>query len=195
MPPVLQEPGGFRGHLPVVGVRQAMPRLNERASLVDDLGRVVLLHLVGDAVAAVGQQDLLALASFPPLRLRDRRDEVSAAAGRENVLGRLTRLVELPVLGRALIGRVQDRPLEERLDCRQRLGGAHGQQSTRGRGPETSIRSHMADGSLPRPGQEYTARTRLEDDNPAMTSVFISYRPTSNISESKRNGGAPVSDA
>jgi hypothetical protein len=115
MAPMLKEAGGFRGHLPLVGVRQVAPRRDVTANFVDDRGRVVLLLLCGKPVAGAETQFALARRASPPLRLRHRGDQFRAPAAPDDAIGRLAILVEFPMPGGMRVGRVEDRPLEKTL--------------------------------------------------------------------------------
>ncbi len=114
VPPVLEQARRFRRDQPVVGIGQLAPAFDVGADLVDDRGRVVLLLLGRKIVAGVEHHLGLRLAA-PLLRLRDRRDQVRAAADVEDPVGGLAVLVQLPVAAGIVIGRVQDRTLEELL--------------------------------------------------------------------------------
>ena len=72
-------------------------------------------------LALVEDESPAAAAAFALLRLRDRRDELGAAAGLDDLLRRLAVLIELPVPRGTRIGRVQDRVVEERVGHDQRL--------------------------------------------------------------------------
>ena len=75
----------------------------------------VLLLLGREALALVPYQRGLLGRSPASSRFRDRCDELGAAARIDDLLGRLTGFVELPVPAGALVGRVQYRPFEERV--------------------------------------------------------------------------------
>ena len=113
MPPVLQESCRLRRHLPLAG-RQIAPRVDLRADFIDDRCEVVRLLLRRKAFAFVEVQ-LLLTAPAPLFRLRDRCDELGPTSPVEQVPGGLTRLVELPMLTRILVRRVDDGPVEERV--------------------------------------------------------------------------------
>ena len=115
VPPVLEQPGGFRRHLPLVGIGQGPPRVHMSPDLVDDRGRVVLLLLGREALPFVEDKALSAPQLLALLRLRDRRDELGTAPGVDDLLGGLAGLVQLPVPRRVLVGGVQDRLVEERI--------------------------------------------------------------------------------
>ena len=51
--PMLQQPGGFRRHLPTVRIRQAAPLIHMLPQLIDDGRRVILLFLGGKSLAFV----------------------------------------------------------------------------------------------------------------------------------------------
>ena len=113
MSPVLEKSRRLRRHLPLAG-RQVAPRVDLPAHLVDDRREVVGLLLRRKALALVEVQFLLT-APTPLLGLRNRRDEFGAAASLEQVTSGLARLVELPMLMRVLVRRVDDGPVEERV--------------------------------------------------------------------------------
>ena len=79
------------------------------------IGREVVRLLLRRKASALVEVQLLLTAPAPLLRLRDRGDELGPAPPVDQVSGRLTRLVELPVLTRVLVRRVDDRAVEERV--------------------------------------------------------------------------------
>ena len=87
--------------------------LPARTSLMIDV-RSVRLLLRREAFAFVEVQFLLT-APKPLFRLRDRCDELGPPPFVDQVSGGLTRFVELPMLMRVLVRRVDDRPVEERV--------------------------------------------------------------------------------
>jgi hypothetical protein len=89
MPPVLEEPGGLRRHLPLVGVGQVAPSGHVAANFVDDRGRVVFLLRGGQPIRGAKFQFRLAYRSPPPLRLRHRRNQLGAPPGLDYPIGRL----------------------------------------------------------------------------------------------------------
>ena len=112
--PVPQEAGRLRGDLPVARVRQRPPPIHVAAQLVDDGGRVVLLGGRGNPGAVRELQDVLG-GRLPPLPgLRDGGDELRPPPLLEDAARRLSFLVQLPMAGRVLVGRVDDRSREER---------------------------------------------------------------------------------
>ena len=114
VPPVLEQAGGFGRDLPVVRVGQRPPLVHLLAHLVDDRSGVVLLLLRWRAPCPRRRRSAPACAApLRFLRLGDRRDELGAAAGFDDLLGRLAVVVELPVPARVLVGRVEDRVVEE----------------------------------------------------------------------------------
>jgi hypothetical protein len=72
--PVLEEPGRFGRHLPLIGIRKIAPGLNVSANLVDDRRGIVFLLLGRKPVAGIEDEFGLSARLAPPLRLRDRRD-------------------------------------------------------------------------------------------------------------------------
>ena len=114
MPPMLEEALGIGRDFPIVGIREAPPLIHVVAEFIDDSrSRVVLLLLGGESLAFVEDQFCLGRLCLALPRLGDRRDELGAAAALDNPLGRLAVFIELPILSRVLIGRVENRPLEE----------------------------------------------------------------------------------
>ena len=83
------------------------------AQLVDDRVRVVLLLGGRDARPLVEHQPLLPRASLVLLRFGDGCDELGRATRLDDLPGGLSLRVELPVARGALVGGVEDRPLEE----------------------------------------------------------------------------------
>ena len=110
--PMVQEARGFRGDSPATRVWQSAPLVYMTSELVDDRCRIVLLLLGREPLAFV-EDELRLLYVAALLRLRDRRDELGAAASLDDLLRRLALVVELPVAGGVLVGRVEDRALEE----------------------------------------------------------------------------------
>ena len=84
------------------------------ANFIDDRCEVVRLLLRREAFAFVEVQFLLT-APTPLFRLRDRCDELGPPPSVDQVSGGLTRFVELPMLMRVLVRRVDDGPVEERV--------------------------------------------------------------------------------
>jgi hypothetical protein len=76
VPPVLEQAGGLRAELPLVGVWQVAPGVDVLADLVDDRGGVVRLFLCGEAAARVEQHFPLVRLLFDLSRLRDRGDQI-----------------------------------------------------------------------------------------------------------------------
>jgi hypothetical protein len=113
-PPMFEQASGLGRDLPLARIRPGAPLSDVSADFVDDRGRVVLLFLRRKSGAFVENDVLLAGGrGFPLFRLRDRRDEFGAAADIEDLLRRLAVAIELPMPLRALVGRVQNRVLEE----------------------------------------------------------------------------------
>ena len=116
MPPVLEQARRLRRDLPLVRVRQARATASTLlAHLVDDRRRVVLLRLGREPLALVENNSSCLRRALALLRLRDRRDELGAAAALDDLLRRLPVCVQLPVPRRALVGGVEDRVVEERI--------------------------------------------------------------------------------
>jgi len=94
---MLQQPGRFRRHLPLIRVTQIAPLLDVDAHLVDDRGGVVGLRRGGEPETLVEQERRLCR-RLALLRFRDRGDEFGAAVRRDDLLRRLPGVVEFPVL-------------------------------------------------------------------------------------------------
>src|SRR5688500_6549959 len=124
MAPVLQQARGFRRHLPGAR-RKASPLRYMRANLINDGSDVILLFLIREALALVEHHLLLGSLAFALLWLWNRRNELSAPALIDDLLGRLTILVELPMAIGELVRRVEDRLFEECV--------GHGSQTRRNR--------------------------------------------------------------
>lgn len=113
VPPVLEQPSRLRGHMPLLGVRQRTPDVDALPQFVDDRRRVVLLLLGRKALALIEHNVALSWRLLPLLRFRDRRDEFGTATPLADVPGGLTGRVEFPMSNGILVGRVEDRLLEE----------------------------------------------------------------------------------
>ena len=113
MAPVLEKAGGLRRDQPLVGIGQGTPGVHVAAHLVDHRGGVVLLLFGRESLALIENEVLLLDGLLPLLRLRDRRDELSAASSFEDFVSGLALSVQLPVPGGRLVGGVQDRMVEE----------------------------------------------------------------------------------
>ena len=113
VPPVLQQARGLGRDLPLAGIRQRAPVIDVAAHLVDDRRRVVLLFGRREALALVEDHLLLGDCRLALLRLRDRRDELGPAPALDDLLRRLAVVIEFPVPLGILVGRVQDRVVEE----------------------------------------------------------------------------------
>ena len=96
------------------GKEHATSDVDLRANFIDDRCQVVRLFLRRKAFAFVEVQ-LLLTAPAPLFRFRDRCDELCPPPSVEQVSGGLTRFVELPMLMRVLVRRVDDGPVEERV--------------------------------------------------------------------------------
>src|SRR5690242_19981462 len=113
MPPMLEQPGSFRGHLPLAGVRQGTPRINLLAHLVDDGSNVVLLFLGRESLAFIQHHFLLLGGAFSLLWLGDWCDEFGPPAGFENLLCGLPVLIQFPMPRGASVGRIQNWMVKE----------------------------------------------------------------------------------
>jgi hypothetical protein len=121
MAPVLEQARRFRRDLPVVRIRPASPLVYMLPELVDDRRGIVLL-LFGREPSAFIKNDFplcrLRLA-FPGLR--NRGNEFRAPAASDDSLCGLALIVELPMLSRVFIGRVQDGPFKKWISHEQFL--------------------------------------------------------------------------
>ena len=99
-------------HLPLAG-GQIAPGVHIATDLIDDGIGIVLLLLRGDAFALIENHLALRSGISALLRLRNGRDELGLAPFRDNPLGGLPVIVQLPMPARALVGRVQDGVVEE----------------------------------------------------------------------------------
>ena len=114
MPPVLEQARRLRHHLPLARVRQVAPAVNLLANPVDDGRQVVLLASGFELLRRlVEHQRGLLCSSLAPLRLRNRRDELGRPAAFNDLLRRLSGLVQFPMPTRALVRRVEDRLFKE----------------------------------------------------------------------------------
>ena len=110
--PVLEEPRRLGRHPPRGRVRQFAPPIHAVAHAADE-GRQVVLLGAGLERLRGGVEDDLGLSFLLLLGFGDRRDERHLAPLGNDPVRRLAGLVELPVLRGVLVGRVQDRLLEE----------------------------------------------------------------------------------
>ena len=106
VPPVLQQPCGLRRHPPLLG-RQPAPSVELSPQGVDVGVEVVALPVAADFGRSPVEHHLCLL---PPLSARfgHRRDERRGPAAADALVGRMSAVVQLPVLARPLVGRVQD---------------------------------------------------------------------------------------
>ena len=115
VPPMLEQASGFGRDSPVVRISQFSPLVDMTANFIHHRRDVVLLLLGGQPLALVDDEFLLALIRPTLPRLRDGRDELRAAPELVNLLGRLTLVIELPVLRWVLVGRVEYGLFEEAI--------------------------------------------------------------------------------
>ena len=113
--PMLQQARCFGSDEPLLRVGQIAPRLHMCANFVDDRGRVVFLFLAGEAIIGAQNHRGLVLVLPALLGLRHGGDEIRPAARGNDRVGGLPFPIQLPVTGREMVRRVQDRPLEEAL--------------------------------------------------------------------------------
>ena len=110
---MLEKTCGFGGDLPLVWVRPAAPLIYMMAKLVDDRGLIVLLLFSGKPLAFVENDLLLIRLPLALPRPGNWRNELRAASRFDNPLRRLALVIKLPVADRFVIGRIENRPLEE----------------------------------------------------------------------------------
>ena len=112
VPPMLEKPLGLGRDTPLAG-RQSAPGVHVAANLIDDRIGIIPLLLRGDSLALIEDHLVLIRRAFALLRFRDGSDKLRRPPFGDFSLGRLSVLVEFPVLLRALVGRVQDGVIEE----------------------------------------------------------------------------------
>jgi hypothetical protein len=112
---MLKQPLRLRRDLSLARVGEIPPRIHVSTHLVDDRGRIILLFLRGNAFPFVKDHLVLRIRAFAFFGLRNRRDELRLSAKLFNLLRRLPVIVQLPVLPRALVGRIQDGVVEKRI--------------------------------------------------------------------------------
>jgi hypothetical protein len=95
--PVLQEASSLGDDAPVIGVGIQPPAIDLLAYPVDDGSVIVALSLGAEALALVKRKLDLLGCTLLLLRLGGGRDELVAAPGLEDLVCRLTCLVQLPV--------------------------------------------------------------------------------------------------
>lgn len=117
MPPMLEKSRGFRCDLPLARVREIPPSVHVAADLIDNRCRVILLFFCRAPTAFVEDEFFLgALFLFLVLlRLRNWGDEFCASAAIDDPLSRLAALIEFPMLSWILVGRIENRPIKERI--------------------------------------------------------------------------------
>ena len=115
MAPVLKQARSLGSYFPVVWVRDHAPLVHKSADGIDRRGQIVLLGLGRQPFAFV--QDHCDLPGRPLafLWLGDRGDKLGAATAFHNPLRGLTRVIEFPMSHRVLVGRIEDRLLEESI--------------------------------------------------------------------------------
>jgi len=119
--PVLQEPGRLRCDLPLA-LRQAPPGGDAVADLVDDGCGVVPLLEGRQRVARIERHlALLGRALALLLRHRDRCDQIGTPPPPDDPVGGPTFVVELPVPTGKVVGRIEDRGVEETCGAHRRV--------------------------------------------------------------------------
>ena len=128
MSPMLKQPSGFGGHLPLTGIRPGPPLIHMTTDLVDDRRRIVFLSACRKVFGlSVAQIKLFLLGRLSLLRLRNRRDEFSPTTSIKYPLSRLPLLIQFPMPLRAIVRRVKNWMLKERI----RHGGHSSKCATR----------------------------------------------------------------
>lgn len=112
--PMFQEAGCFGADLPL-GFWQGAPLGDVAADFVDNRRGIILLFLGGKASPLIEYYFLLSRRVLVLLRLGDWREKVRAPALFKDALSRLPLAIQLPMLLRALIRRIQDRVVKERV--------------------------------------------------------------------------------
>lgn len=95
MPPVLEQPSGFRRYLPLVRVRQAPPGCDVATNFIDDRGRIVFLLGSREAISGAEAPFALTRRATTLLRLRHRRDQLRAATVVDEPVRRLAVRIQL----------------------------------------------------------------------------------------------------
>ena len=116
MTPMLKQARGLGRHLPLVCARKSAPLVDLLTQFVDDRSRIVLLLLGRKAFAFVKNDLLLVGGASSLLWLRNRRNKFCAAPLVDGSLRWLPSIVQLPMLRRVFIRRIQDRVFEERVN-------------------------------------------------------------------------------
>lgn len=111
--PVLEQARRFRRNKPIVGAGELPPLVDLPTKVVNDRGRVVKLLLGRKARTLIEDDRFLCFGTLSFLWFGNGGNELSLAAILDDLLGRLPMRIQLPVAGRVLIGRVQDRMLKE----------------------------------------------------------------------------------
>jgi hypothetical protein len=117
---MLEQAGGLRGNIPVLGIGQSPPGVNVAAYLVDDGGGIVHLLFGGKPQAFVEYQTALyglglSARIFPLPGLGNGSDELRSAAAFDNMLGGLAVGIQFPMAFRVPIGRIEDWMIKKRL--------------------------------------------------------------------------------
>ena len=113
--PMLEQTSGLGRDAPVVGVAQLSPLVDLTANLIHHRRDVVLLLLRGQPLALIDDECLLMLIRPSLPGLWDGGDELRAAPVLDDLLGRLTLIIELPVLSRVVVGGVEYGLFEEAI--------------------------------------------------------------------------------
>ena len=124
--PVPQQTSGFWSYSPLAGVRQGSPLVDLPAHSIDDCLEVVLLVFSSQLPCfLIEHQRGLLLGSSPSSPgLGDRCDEVGWPACLDNLLGWLSVCIQFPMTLGVLVGRVEDRSLEEKITQNVALSGS-----------------------------------------------------------------------
>jgi len=113
MSPVLQQSGGFRGDVPLVGVGQCPPGINVLANLIDDGSQVVLLLLGGKLMPFIKHHFILLYSLGAFFWLGDGGDKLGTPALIHNALGGLAVRVQLPMPLWIVVGGIENGVVEE----------------------------------------------------------------------------------
>ena len=113
MPPMVKKPLRLGRHLPLAGVRKTPPNVHMGPHLVDNRGRIILLGGRGNPLPLIKNHLFLIRRTLALFRFGNRRDELRATAGVQNLLGRLSGGIQLPVPLRAPVWRIQNRVIKK----------------------------------------------------------------------------------
>src|SRR6266850_883818 len=101
---MLKQTGGLWGHLPVEWTRQASPRLEPLADLIDDRRWIIRLVLCRETLPLIEHYLLLSICALSLPWFRNRRDGLCPPASFDDLLSGLPLRIQLPMPERAFIG-------------------------------------------------------------------------------------------